>query len=219
MHVWRIALDGAWPEAAAVLHAAELERAQRFAFERDRLRYVRGRHAMRSLLGAYLGIAPAQIEIHAGAHGKPFVAPSLGLAFNLSHAADDAVLAVSRSPDVGVDIEALSPRLDLPALAATVFTEEERGQLASFPEAARLAAFLTGWTRKEACLKALGVGLTVEPRGVHVGLEPARRQVRLTAAQATRSVDVERIIADDRAVAALAVADGYTRYRMLHWTA
>ncbi|MFX8762603.1 4'-phosphopantetheinyl transferase superfamily protein, partial [Acinetobacter baumannii] len=33
-----------------------------------------------------------------------------------------------------------------------------------------LDLFYTGWTRKEACLKALGTGLSLDPREVHVGL-------------------------------------------------
>ena len=50
--------------------------------------------------------------------------------------------------------------------------------------------FLTCWTRKEACLKALGVGLTVEPKAVHVGIRPLRSQARIPEVGACESVEV-----------------------------
>ncbi len=58
----------------------------------------------------------------------------------------------------------------------------------------------------------------LEPRGVHVGLEPGRARVPVRESERMRTVEVEQISMDESTVAALAVADGYTRYRMLHWT-
>lgn len=218
VHVWRFALDGAWPEVGRTLALVEHERAARFVFERDRTRYMRGRQAMRALLGAYLRTDPARVEIRTGEHGKPYVDAAHGLGFNLSHAGDEAIAAFSRSPDVGIDIERVQPRGDLAALAATVFTDAECAELAAVPDAQRLEAFLSGWTRKEACLKAVGFGLMLEPRGVQVGLDEARNSIEVTASGRVRTVEVERIDAGTGTLAALAVADGYTRYRMLHWT-
>lgn len=218
VHVWRFALDGAWPEIGRTLAPAEHERAERFVFERDRTRFMRGRQALRALLGAYLRQDPAHVVLQAGEHGKPRVDPAHGLGFNLSHAGDEAIAAFSRSPDVGIDIETVQPRGDLAALAATVFTEAERSELAAVAEAQRLEAFLSGWTRKEACLKAVGFGLTMEPRDVQVGLDETRNTVEVTLPGGVRTLEVERLDAGARTLAALAVVDGYTRYRMLHWT-
>lgn len=218
VHVWRFALDGAWPEVGRTLSPAEHGRAARFVFERDRARYMRGRQALRALLGAYLRQEPARVDIRSGEHGKPYVDASHGLGFNLSHAGDEAIAAFSRSPDVGIDIETVQPRGDLAGLAATVFTDAECAELAAVPEPRRLVAFLSGWTRKEACLKAVGFGLMLEPRGVQVGLDEARDTVEVPVAGRARPLAVERIDAGPGTLAALAVADGYTRYRMLHWT-
>jgi 4'-phosphopantetheinyl transferase len=57
VELWRVDLDTPLGDALhADLQPQELERAARFAFERDRRRYLNGRHALRALLAQRLDV-------------------------------------------------------------------------------------------------------------------------------------------------------------------
>ncbi|MFC7615756.1 acyl-CoA dehydrogenase family protein [Actinokineospora soli] len=109
--VWHIRLDGAgWPH---VLDAAERGRAAR-----DH-RYAVAHGVTRTVLAAYLGCAPADLRWTRGKHGKPEFTGARGRwRWNLSHSAGHALLAVSVTAPVGVDIERVRPDLGPVALAA-----------------------------------------------------------------------------------------------------
>jgi 4'-phosphopantetheinyl transferase len=78
----------------------------------------------------------------------------------MSHARELCVIAVSREPSVGVDIECLRPLDDALELAEGLFTKRERRFIQAVPPASRDEAFLALWTRKEAVVKAFGLGLS-----------------------------------------------------------
>ena len=172
----RAALD----RDAALLDAPELERAARFVFERDHFRFVAARAALRRILARYADDDPAALRFAVDDHGKPsLIGPrGAGFGWNLSHSGDLAVVAVAAGA-VGVDIETVRPLADLQALAQRCLTEAEADTLAACSATAQVAAFLSVWTRKEACLKAIGAGLALEPRSFATGLEAAERAVRL----------------------------------------
>lgn len=97
-----------------------------------------------------------------GQHGKPALAPRTGappVAFNLAHTDSAALLAVAIGREVGVDIERVRPGLDVDALSGSVLSAREQRALRGRYGDARVAGFLTYWTRKEAYLKARGEGL------------------------------------------------------------
>jgi 4'-phosphopantetheinyl transferase len=174
VHVWSVALDVPPARLAALercLAEDERERAARFRFRRDRERFTAARGTLREILGAYLGRAPGDITFVYGEHGKPALAPPLsggGLAFNLSHAAGVALVALVRGRPVGVDVEAHRPLDDLLAMARSVMTGAELAAFKALPAAARAAAFFTLWTRKEAYMKATGAGFTLPPQSFAV---------------------------------------------------
>src|SRR5262245_12891009 len=82
VHVWPVDLDR--PAADETLAPDERERAARFRFERDRLRFVAGRAALRCILALYLGLAPHEVAFEQGTHGKPALAASLVAALSSS---------------------------------------------------------------------------------------------------------------------------------------
>lgn len=210
IHVWRIDLSAPWdPAGEADLVATELERAARFAFDRDRHRFLHGRRALRRLLGRYAGIEPARLDLRANEHGKPLLDERLGLAFNLTHAGDAALLAVGRGAAIGIDLEEIREKPDLRALARSVFSAAEMQALRDVPDAELALPFYVTWTRKEAYLKALGSGLSIEPRSVHVGTTAARE--RLAGTKPGEFVEVAGLLQDARHVAAIAVVGGYSR--------
>jgi 4'-phosphopantetheinyl transferase len=119
---------------------------------------------LRRVLSRYLGQAPAEIGLARGEHGKPHLAKEPGrLAFNLSHSGELALVAVSQGREVGVDVERAKPGRDLVGLAERAFDPEgaEAVRAAAGDERTRL--FYELWTRHEARLKCLGVGLGPAP--------------------------------------------------------
>jgi len=173
--VWRLSLvagDATRDRLRESLSESERRRAGRFAFERDRARFVVAHGALRSILSSYARVPASQLEIECDPGGKPRLARPGAPRFNLSHSGDTALLAVAWDREVGIDLEAVRAIEDLDVLAASCFSPAERRALASVPEALRLAAFYDGWTRKEAFLKLLGDGLSRPLDSFDVSLVP-----------------------------------------------
>ncbi|WP_234017625.1 MULTISPECIES: 4'-phosphopantetheinyl transferase superfamily protein [unclassified Streptomyces] len=108
-----------------------------------------------------------------GPHGRPAVAgpPGEELHFSLSHSGGPALLAFAARP-VGVDIERVPGGRDGPDAAASLHTLEQ-AELAALPPVYRPAASARCWTRKEACLKATGAGISeASPRTLRPGTGP-----------------------------------------------
>ena len=159
VHVW------AWDDACsaedvrwyqALLSPEEQVRVDRFLREQDRVRYVVNHGVMRCLLGQYLGVAPQSLRFDWNEYGKPRVVPP-DLQFSLSHSGGMALLAVAADSVVGVDVEQIRPIAE--DVAERFFSPEEQSALRGLPDADWLGGFYRCWTRKEAVLKADGVGL------------------------------------------------------------
>lgn len=181
VHVWRVALE--WPGDTAplerLLATDERQRAARFHFDRDRRHFVIGRATLRALLGRYLGAPPEGLQLRYNAFGKPELAgATTGTpAFNLSHAHGLALYAFGIGRALGVDIEYIRHDIEADQIAGHFFSPAERAALAQLPAAERRAAFFRCWTRKEAYIKAHGMGLSLPLDQFDVSLlpgEPAR---------------------------------------------
>ena len=162
VHVWWTSLDDAAAvanTARALLSPDEVQRAEAFRFERDRARFIAARATLRSLLASYLDVPASTLRFHAGPYGKPYVAPATDLQFNVSHSRDLALYAVSRCRAVGVDVEYRRELPDTVQLARRVLAPLEFEEFLRRPEADRLPAFFTYWTRKEAYAKGTGEGI------------------------------------------------------------
>lgn len=163
----------------AVLDGGEAARAAAFRNAADRRRYVVAHVALRQLLGARLGVGPAEVVFArepcpmpgcGEPHGRPVVAGRPDVRFSLSHAADVAFYAVAEA-DVGVDVEAAAVAgAGAARRLGGMLHPGERAALDTLPEEVRDDAFLGCWVRKEAFLKGLGTGLAGDTRAHHVGL-------------------------------------------------
>jgi 4'-phosphopantetheinyl transferase len=174
-----VPVDGEWPDAIDLLDQAERDRAARFVFDRDRRRFVLSHAWLRLVLGRFLDRPARSLRFATANRGKPhLVDPPLDLRFNLSHAGERALIAVTLGREVGVDIEAMRD-VDVAALARRFFAAGETDALLALPEAEQRAAFLRCWTRKEAFIKALGDGLTfpLDQFEVNHAPEPEARQL------------------------------------------
>lgn len=167
VHVWRAGLDCGAPVVRRLyqtLSPDERARAGRFHHERDRTRFIAARGLLRRILGHYLGVTPAQLAFTYAPHGKPALATPLahrGLMFNVSHAHDMALYALTRGRNIGIDIEQIRTDIPYERLAARFFSAPEVSSLHALPHAQRLRGFYCCWTRKEAYLKARGDGLAL----------------------------------------------------------
>ena len=76
------------------------------------------------------------------------------------------MIGLAEGRELGVDLERISPRRRLEALAARTMSAEELADWEGLPEGEHQEAFFRAWTRKEAYAKALGEGLSIDPREV-----------------------------------------------------
>jgi 4'-phosphopantetheinyl transferase len=159
------------------LDPGERARADRLRKVGIRERFVAGRGYLRETLAAYLDLQPEDIRLGEGEYGKPCLAEGAGygaLSFNLSHAADLAVLAVAREHEVGIDLERIAENLPFREIARIFFSPREQGELYSLPPEEQPAAFYRCWTRKEAYLKGCGKGFMQPSDSFDVSLLPGR---------------------------------------------
>jgi 4'-phosphopantetheinyl transferase len=152
VEVWHVDLDAPAPP---VLSADEHARAGRYARGEDGRRWAAARAALRVLLGARAGVPARQIAFIHGPHGKPHVEG--GPCFNLSHAGGIALVALSGTREIGIDVERTARRSHAILRA---LTEAERRAVGARPEHLELMRI---WCRKEALAKATGGGLRWAP--------------------------------------------------------
>lgn len=133
--------------------------------------FLAGRRLLRAVLEVATGRPGADLDIVADANGRLELAGDLRrrVRFSLTHGRHHEAVAVAIGADVGIDVEEFAPP-DRDGVAETVLSEDEFAAYLAIPPAGRDTAFLRAWTRKEAVLKAAGVGFLVEPRGFAVGV-------------------------------------------------
>ncbi len=197
--VWKIAQEQAPDIAenyASVLSLDERRFAGQFRHQLDQTRYVLRRAAMRLILSDYLDKPPNDLVFQQNAYGKLSLAN--GPQFNVSRSNAVALLAISASRRVGIDVELIRPLPFIDQLAERIFTDAEQSQWKTMPVSARTPTFFSAWTRKEAVVKAIGKGLSLPLNRVAVPLASSRVVV-----------DAELDGVPDWSVQSLAALDGY----------
>ncbi|HSI60128.1 MAG TPA: 4'-phosphopantetheinyl transferase superfamily protein [Ideonella sp.] len=196
LQLWLVDLDDyAAQYGLAGLPPDEQQRAARMAFAHLARRSLASRHALRRVLAATLARSPQDLQIVADRFGKPHLADASGLHFSLSHRDRTALIGVHSECPLGVDVEIPGTLADLEALAEACFSPGEQAAWARLEGAARQRFFFTCWTRKEACVKALGVGLSAPLPAIDVGGEPGPRSTRLALAPGEVAVEVHSVAA------------------------
>ena len=168
VHVWRVGLDERRQyedSLAAALSAEEVARVGRFRTRRLAARYVTGRGVLRRMLGLYLRMAPGEIPLVTNKYGKPGLdgEAGSGLEFNLAHSGDVAMYAFAVGRAVGIDVEVMGAEEPAREEARRIMMDGEWKDWQGLSGAEQRTVFYRTWVRKEAMLKALGVGLAIEP--------------------------------------------------------
>lgn len=148
--------------AENLLDKDEQARGSRFRFEHDRESYILSHALWRVALGICLGTGPRRVPLTSAPAGQPRLTGT-GMATSLSGTGSWTAIAIACTETVGVDIERSPARIALEELIPTMCTLAERKELAKLSVRAREPVLLEMWTRKEALLKAFGVGLLEDP--------------------------------------------------------
>jgi len=158
----------------------EQARADRFATRQLQTRFIAARGQLREILAAYVGTAPGELRFSYNPYGKPSLDLSIHdlshlpgpLCFNLAHSGGLALLAVTFGQEVGVDLEDMSRPVDYQAIVRRYFSPDEEEALFALPDDQQRMGFFNGWARKEAYIKAQGMGLSIPLDSFSVTLSP-----------------------------------------------
>jgi 4'-phosphopantetheinyl transferase len=182
VRVWFASVEAAGHRHLAERHLGLLSEDERQAhrrlrFEEDQASYLAAHALLRLCLAAHTGQPPEAWQFGRGPHGKPMVlepASQRSLEFNLSHTTQVVACVVSEAGACGIDVERTKDWPELDAIAREILTDEESLGLEAVPPATRAARFADLWSLKEACLKAQGVGLLGDARGVSFSILAGR---------------------------------------------
>ncbi|PLY15572.1 MAG: hypothetical protein C0631_06750 [Sedimenticola sp.] len=161
LHLWRINLQASpASQAMALLGEDEILRANGMDNPTHRQRFCAGRSGLRQILSRYLNCEPAQLVFSYGDKGKPHInLPSTTLQFNISHADELAVVALSTQGPIGIDIEPVRSRPGMSKIARRVFGKAFSNRLQALDPDTQVINFLEHWTDLEARIKAAGAGI------------------------------------------------------------
>jgi 4'-phosphopantetheinyl transferase len=221
VHIWRINLTCGAPEIHSLrtyLSEEELQRSRRFQSPQLQAQWTIARGAMRWILASYLDRSPDELQLRAGAHGKPELDGAPGsIYFNLSHSGPLALLAVTGCGRVGIDLEELCENVEIEHIASSCFAPSESRELLALPAGKRRAAFFATWVRKEAFVKALGVGLSLPLDRFTVASDPDAPARLLSAEGEEPSRWTLLDLAEPNFAAAVAVESNHATLRSMQF--
>ncbi|MFF9085880.1 4'-phosphopantetheinyl transferase family protein [Streptomyces sp. NPDC014991] len=210
VQVWWARLSGDRPRLRRLLDPVESARYEATVNPDNRQQFLLGCALSRLALGRLLGLPAARVPLRrvcprcGGPHGKPALDPAVdppgGLRFSVSHSGPTVGVAVCRGADIGLDVERADDPPDVDLVAPRVLSAAELAVLRGLAPADRTGALLRYWTRKEAVLKALGIGLRLPLR--HLEVSPPGAPARVERWQDRPGLVAELRLAD------LVVAEG-----------
>jgi 4'-phosphopantetheinyl transferase len=165
--LWPISLEVSsfdFARLQRLLSKDEHARALRFGFERDRQQFVVARGFLRVILSSYLDCQPTDLRFKYNEYGKPSLAGPFArsnLNFNLAHSGKLALCGVALDRAIGVDVERILDKFAREQIARRFFSAAEIARVHTLPASDQSKAFFDRWTRKEALIKARGLGLSL----------------------------------------------------------
>jgi len=145
-----------------LLSSDEQHKVNRYIRPADQHSGLVTRAFIRCILSHYGDVKPQDWQFGRGFNGKPYLKDSsVSLEFNLSHANDMIVCAVTKSFPLGIDVEYTKRNSDTYKLAPRYFSATEIEALQQFEHAQQPWHFYDYWTLKESYIKACGDGLAI----------------------------------------------------------
>ena len=142
------------------LSQEEIEKAQNMRSPEVRHRFLASRLLLRFCLRSYIGKERAREPFLIADHGKLSL-PHGDIEFNLSHSGDRWIGAFAKRNAVGVDLELPRKTVSFDLLVERFFSDHEKQQFKVYDSKSKEGAFFRGWTRKEAFIKATGLGMSL----------------------------------------------------------
>jgi 4'-phosphopantetheinyl transferase len=224
--IWRVHLDlptDSLKTLEATLAVDEIQRVERFDVQGDKDRFIAAHGCLRDILARYQHWEPGQLTFSANDNGKPVLSTDLSerrMDFNLSHSEDLALVAVTWERKVGVDLERIRQGISSQVIARQYFSRSEVAELLGLPSEQREVGFFNCWTRKEAYIKAQGLGLSLPLESFDVSVSPNEpvilRATRPDPQEAARWTLLSLQVSPDYA-AALATQGQGLEFRFWDW--
>ena len=160
-------------EASALswLDQDELSRSRRFLYPGPSRRFVLCRSALRAILCGQLGFDNRQLTFGESRYGKPYAMlhnKLITTSFNISHSGKHGLIALAPHGKLGVDVEERVAREDIDDLSKLVFGPNEQTALALTAGSRKIDLFFKFWTIKEALIKAVGMGFSLDPSSFEI---------------------------------------------------
>ena len=152
--------------AIAWLDASEKARLRRFSNACAQREFVLCRAALRDILLARLDCRNRQLSFGETENDKPLAhvrGEPAPVSFNVSHSGPHGLIAVVPEGRVGIDVEDRAARRDFDGIASLTFTPAEQAEFGAADGVRKPEFFYRIWTMKEALIKALGLGLSLNP--------------------------------------------------------
>lgn len=169
-----------------LLSLPERERAARFARLVDGAAFITARATLRRLLADATGLHAAELPLERDARGRPYLAADGhdAMDFNLSHSGALAVIGIAFGGRIGVDVEQHGAARALRDLVPQVMGPRESEVLSRLDGEQFAREFYECWTRKEAVIKALGIGLEFPLQSIDVPAVEHERVVKVRTGSA-----------------------------------
>ena len=152
-------------EALDWLDEAERSRQRQFVHPRPSREFTLCRAALRSLLCSELNCSNGDLSFGMSKFGKPFArvnGVAAPISFNVSHGGRHGLIALAPKGRIGVDVEERSTNRNLDVCIRLLFSPDERAEFETVSAQDKVKLFYRLWTLKEALIKAVGAGLSID---------------------------------------------------------
>lgn len=160
IHLWHASIKGhqrVLERYQMLLSPSERTRVEKLRFDQSRQIYITCRGIVREILSSYVGKPPQDLEIRKKNMGKPYL-PHSRIQFNLSHSEEHMLCAVTYGNPIGVDYQAVYEISNMDTLVRDFFSSQEKRLYDQFKKDNPSDFFFKTWVRKEALMKATGLG-------------------------------------------------------------
>ncbi len=198
----------------------EINKINRFIFEKDRITHTISKGTLRYIMSGYLNLKPEEIIFNQNEYGKPFISEDQNpekIQFNLSHSGDMIIYAISKGRNIGIDIQEIKDSDSVTDIVDHYFSETEKAAFRSLPDEQKLKGFHSCWARKEAYIKALGLGLSYPLNSFSVPVTPVYTSAVIYDDSGT-AYSVTDIIISPGYTAAVAVKGSDAELQYFEWS-